>query len=931
MQTELNTFLGKVSNPDLDSETIEIRYKSKNGRMESFFSNDLEKINRKVEELKSDNDIYFGVAPRKNNDTGKKENCSSISSFWVDIDCGQDGHKKKNIFMTKEDAFKYINNAPIKPSILVDSGHGYHLYFLLNEKILLNDNGINLVENINRQLSLIYGGDSVQNIDRIMRLPDTLNHKTTPAVPCKVIDFNNDKRYSIELLGQVPLLSLDLGKIKTLSLTEVNLYELIFGKNLDKLNKISRSEIDQAIIIKLISSGISHQEIELIFENFPTSGKYKDHDDPETYLNHSITKAQEFLNKKFVLDNLNNNHLNYKKYYEVISDDNVCIKDFHHQEMTNFVLRINQIIKRVRDGNIESKLKGNIYFENKVEIPFYDVSADILFDTRAFKKMINHLAPTKPIIKTKYEEMLEAINYLNREAEQLEEKEFGYNDSKTEYLTPALIISKDKFIEQDTPIKYSEIWGHNKIGFEIADEAKLQAVKRIIIEKLLKWDDPVVIYSSIAFTMLPIVQPHIAKVLPNKFFLMLRGNSGSGKTHLARNCQNFYGDFQNLVSWTSTDTSINIIGNAFKDALFVVDDFKKQNFKNDNSIKQAMAIVQNYSDGTGRLRANIDLDIKDERFIKGWLLLSAEDIVFSESSTIARGIIVPVASKEFKPKEARELLEMSKDFKCITSSFIQYVLQDNVKEQIKNRLENNIDFFQNTTKNASDISLDNIGRIINNFALLKTSWDIFSSFLFDNESEKDIHNRIYEPKLKELFLENVLRIDDSKSEKIFEQTLWAMVDSKRLYFERLRLEESDPFQDTQRGIKIGEYYLFRDSEIRICLNLNTAYKEIIKYNPDIQITLDTLTDKLLKLNKIITNNSKRVYFAQGKHGYGVRWIGKFPSSLFGISEDPTALETAENIIFDNFTGTFFREENPELPAATADFSTANDNPNVVEF
>jgi len=911
MQTEQNTFLGDICNPDLNNETIEIRYKSKNGRMESFFSNDLEEINKKVEVLKTHNDIYFGIAPRKNTDSGKKGNCSSISSLWVDIDCGQDGHKKSSFFESKEAALAHIRKLPIVPSVIVDSGNGLHLYFFVNEKLILDEETILSVEKANRQLGLIYGGDSVHNVDRIMRMPGTQNHKNDIPKDCKVLEYNPDQIYSANFLIEEELLNINWDRISKVKISNVPVYDLLFGKNLDELKKSSRSEIDQAIIIKLLSENYTNTQIENIFQIFPTSGKYNEHPDKDKYLHNSIIKGQKFINENYTVSNFPKGKEKYQLYYEILSDNFVSTKNSEHEDICNFVFRINQIIKRIRDGNTEATLNGVVYFADKIQIPFNNVSADILFDGRSFNKFITHLAPTRPIISKWMPELLSAVNYLNRDAEHLVEKEFGYNKDKTEFLTQDLIITKDDFVRKDTPIKYSEIWGNNKIGFSTPTTEELESIKKSILEKLFTWDNPEVISSTLAFSMLPLIHPLMVNKLPNKFYLMLRGSSGSGKTHLAKICQNFYGDFQNLVSWTSTDTSINIIGNAFKDALFVVDDFKKQNFKTDNAIKQAMAIIQNYSDGTGRLRANVDLAIKDERFIKGWLMISAEDVVFTESSTIARGVIIPIVSKEYKPKEAAELLDISRSFKGISAYFIQYLLQANVKENILDLLEENIEFFSRTIDDIPEISLDNLSRIINNFAVLKTSWNVFSSFLIQDETMRIKHNQIYESKLRELFLENVQRIDEAKSERLFEQTLWSMVDSKKIYFEKLLLNNIDYYTPESKGVKVGEYLVYSKNDIRICLNMNTAYKEIIKYNADIQVTLDTLMDKLVHSNKIEINNSKRVYFAPGKHGTGVKWIGKFPRNLFGLNDDCDVLETAKMIISDSFvTDEFMAEVDP---------------------
>ena len=180
----------------------------------------------------------------------------------------------------------------------------------------------------------------------------------------------------------------------------------------------------------------------------------------------------------------------------------------------------------------------------------------------------------------------------------------------------------------------------------------------------------------ISYSLYPVLYPLLKDKNPNKFYLMLKGPSGSGKSQMSKWMQSFYGDFHSLFSWTSTDTSINVTGTAFKDALFAVDDLKQQNFRCENDIKRIQGLIQNYSDGSSRQRSRVDLTLRDERTIKGHLLISAEDLVFAESSTIVRGIIVNVESKPCKKEEISEIDDMAKDFQSFTPYLIQHILKN---------------------------------------------------------------------------------------------------------------------------------------------------------------------------------------------------------------------------------------------------------------
>src|SRR5262245_3268716 len=75
-----------------------------------------------------DEDIYFGVATRKAYD-GSKNGVSRITHLWADVDW-------KDFPRGQAEADEAIRSFPLKPSVIVSSGHGYHLYWRLRETTL---------------------------------------------------------------------------------------------------------------------------------------------------------------------------------------------------------------------------------------------------------------------------------------------------------------------------------------------------------------------------------------------------------------------------------------------------------------------------------------------------------------------------------------------------------------------------------------------------------------------------------------------------------------------------------------------------------------------------------------------------------------------------------------------------------------------------
>lgn len=117
---------------------------------------------------------YFQVN-RSNRDMDKKSSKTDIlclDCLHVDID-----------FRTPEDKetiLERLRNHSPKPSVVVFSGGGYQAFWFLEKAILL-DGSLETAEDAalwNKQLELTFNADACHNVDRVMRLPFTMNYPT---------------------------------------------------------------------------------------------------------------------------------------------------------------------------------------------------------------------------------------------------------------------------------------------------------------------------------------------------------------------------------------------------------------------------------------------------------------------------------------------------------------------------------------------------------------------------------------------------------------------------------------------------------------------------------------------------------------------------------------------------------------------------------
>lgn len=139
----------------------------------------------------ADENLYFGPATRKTRDSGKLENCGTLSVLFIDIDFKDISEAKARVL---------IERFPYKPSIIIHSGGGLHIYWLLREPLDLQaPEDCTRAKNLLRRLALALGGDlSSAEPARVLRIPRTLNHKPEYGTPRPVLieTFNPERAYN---------------------------------------------------------------------------------------------------------------------------------------------------------------------------------------------------------------------------------------------------------------------------------------------------------------------------------------------------------------------------------------------------------------------------------------------------------------------------------------------------------------------------------------------------------------------------------------------------------------------------------------------------------------------------------------------------------------------------------------------------------------
>lgn len=181
--------------------------KSKEGRKASTWCTTLAEAADAAARVRQDCDVYFGAAlqdqdkalaiARRENPSaelrtvrGSSASSVAIPGLWADVDVLSLVHKHKNLPPDVPTALSLLEAIPAQPTMIVNSGHGLHVYWLFREPCMFASD-----EDRTRAASLLarlqsalraaatkrgWRLDATADLARVLRLPGTYNHKQAP-------------------------------------------------------------------------------------------------------------------------------------------------------------------------------------------------------------------------------------------------------------------------------------------------------------------------------------------------------------------------------------------------------------------------------------------------------------------------------------------------------------------------------------------------------------------------------------------------------------------------------------------------------------------------------------------------------------------------------------------------------------------------------
>lgn len=177
-----------------------------------FHTSDVTGLARKIGVLQEVTDVYVGMALQKTKpEPGKRgtgANATAICGVWIEIDCREGIHKeKKENLPTKGDALRILKSLPVVPTVILDSGGGFHAHWWLDRPWVFHtenerQSGQELVRRFQLFVADIFRKegwkvDTTSDLARVLRPPMSYNHKTGQVMQVTIPHYDSAARFTV--------------------------------------------------------------------------------------------------------------------------------------------------------------------------------------------------------------------------------------------------------------------------------------------------------------------------------------------------------------------------------------------------------------------------------------------------------------------------------------------------------------------------------------------------------------------------------------------------------------------------------------------------------------------------------------------------------------------------------------------------------------
>jgi len=286
-------------------------------------------------------DIYCGVGLSATDNGAHKRHTEdevvALSGLFADVDFQAPIHAENKNYPPAETALELIKSMPFQPSLVLETGHGYHAWWLFKEPYAFDDEADRQrIKNISRSwvamlqrkaASRGYSLDAVFDLSRILRIPGTHNCKNPERpFPVRCIEDSTSRLGAPEDVES--FLPIDLGgsdfskatgagsdlvlrlldpyvseKFQRL-LSEEDNFRLSCNRDRKDMNDKSGSGYDFSVANYCVRYGWTDQEIVDLLIHLHHEHGEKTRMDQENYYPRTIAKIRESTAQEIALDEL---------------------------------------------------------------------------------------------------------------------------------------------------------------------------------------------------------------------------------------------------------------------------------------------------------------------------------------------------------------------------------------------------------------------------------------------------------------------------------------------------------------------------------------------------------------------------------------------------------------------------------------------------
>lgn len=229
-----------------------IRVDRKGIKTETFGPKSKDKAEAWVKKHESKQNLYFSVNLPAQALTKKaeREEIDIVPWLHVDIDARAGEDLAEELERIK--ALLTVECPVLPPTFIVFSGGGYQAFWQLKEPLQIKGElqAAEDASRYNKQLEIVLGGDNCSNIDRIMRLPGTMNipgakkiAKGRTPVLAEVFSYHPENIYDISQFIKAPAMQTDRVDPGMPDFTTANLERLASIDELDRWNVPDRVKV----------------------------------------------------------------------------------------------------------------------------------------------------------------------------------------------------------------------------------------------------------------------------------------------------------------------------------------------------------------------------------------------------------------------------------------------------------------------------------------------------------------------------------------------------------------------------------------------------------------------------------------------------------------------------------------------------------------